>query len=56
MGRRKLEENGIRKIIKSGRSYAVTIPIEMMRELDWRCKQKVVVRKSGKKIIIEDWE
>jgi len=27
-----------------------------MGELGWREKQKVTVRKSGKKVIIEDWK
>lgn len=34
----------------------VTIPIEYIRELKWRERQKVTVRKSGKKLIIEDWK
>jgi len=28
----------------------------MMGQLGWREKQKVTVKKSGKKVIIEDWE
>jgi len=28
----------------------------MMGQLGWREKQKVIVRKSGKKVIIEDWK
>jgi len=27
-----------------------------MGELGWREKQKVTVKKSGKKVIIEDWK
>lgn len=56
MARRKLEDKNTRKILKSGDSYAVTLPIEMVRELKWREKQKIKVRKSGSKIIIEDWK
>jgi len=57
MSRRKLKEKNIRKITKVGRgSFAVTIPIEIIGELGWREKQKVTVRKSGKKVIIEDWK
>lgn len=56
MARRKLGESNIRKIIKLGiQSLVVTIPIEIARALKLREKQKVTVRKSGKKIIIEDW-
>jgi len=57
MPRRKLKEKNIRKITKVGQgSFAVTIPIEIMGELGWREKQKVTVRRSGKKVIIEDWK
>lgn len=53
-----MENKNIRKISKvgGGKSFSVIIPIEMIRELKWREKQKVVFRKSGKKIIIEDWK
>jgi len=47
----------IRKIVKNGRdSYYINIPKELTKELGWKEKQKLVVRRSGKKIIIEDWE
>ena len=56
--RRKLEERNIRKITKmaGGSSYGITLPIEMVRKLGWREKQKVVVKQRGKKLIIQDWE
>lgn len=55
--RRKIGEENIRKITRmgSGASLGITLPIEMMRELGWRERQKVVVKKSGSKLIIEDW-
>ena len=56
MSRRKLGDKNIRKIVKSGDSYAVTLPIEIVREFKWREKQKVVVKKRGKSIIISDWK
>jgi len=47
----------IRKIIKNGRgTYYVSIPKEIMRELHFKERQKMTVRKSGEKIIIEDWK
>ena len=57
MGRRKLSEKNIRKIFRTGRSRTVgiTLPIEIVKKLKWREKQKIVVRRSGKKIILEDW-
>jgi len=56
MSRRKLGDKSTRKIIKSGNSYAVTIPIEVMRTLKWREKQKVVVKQRGKGVSIVDWK
>ncbi len=54
---RKLENQSIRKLTKVGKqSIAVTLPIEIVRELKWREKQKVVVKKYGSKIVIEDWK
>ena len=54
---RKLEEKNIRKITKMGlgRTMGLTLPIEIIEKLGWKEHQKVVVRLSGKKIIIEDW-
>ena len=54
--RRKLEDKNIRKILKNGDSYAVTLPIDLIRELKWKQKQKVVVKKRGKGLTIVDWK
>ena len=56
MGRRKLKDKDIRKILRNGDSYAVTIPIEIMKELKWKEKQKVIVKKWGKGVSIVDWK
>jgi len=58
MARRKLKEKNIRKMTRmgGGRSMGLTLPIEMLRELKWRERQKIKVRKSGSKIILEDWK
>lgn len=57
MARRKLEDRSIRKLNKqTNGSYVVTLPIEVVRELKWKDKQKLVVRRNGKKIVIEDWK
>jgi len=55
MARRKLGDKHIRKIIKNGGSYVITIPIEIMREFKWREKQKVVIKKRGKSFSVSDW-
>tara|TARA_B100001989_G_C24413917_1_gene400487 strand:- start:420 stop:599 length:180 start_codon:yes stop_codon:yes gene_type:complete len=58
MPRRKLEDRNIRKLsrVGGGRSISVTLPIELVKELGWREKQKVVVKKRGQGLIIEDWK
>jgi len=48
---RKLQRTG-----EDGDSYIVTIPKEFIEELGWQKRQKVVVRLSGKTLLIEDWE
>ncbi len=57
MSRRKLKDRNIRKLSKrTNGTYALTLPIELIRELKWRDKQKLVVEKADKKIIIKDWK
>jgi hypothetical protein len=69
MTRRKIEDRNIRKapqgtlsaygihlVFKSGSSCVVTIPLEIIDELKIRKGQKVVVKRVGKRIVIEDWE
>ncbi|MBC8464785.1 MAG: hypothetical protein H8D63_00170 [Parcubacteria group bacterium] len=57
MPRKTLEERNTRKLLKIGNgSIALTLPIEMIRNLKWREKQKVTVRQEGSKLIIEDWK
>jgi bifunctional DNA-binding transcriptional regulator/antitoxin component of YhaV-PrlF toxin-antitoxin module len=57
MGTKKYHERQIRKLTRTGKgSMCVTIPIEDLRELGWREKQKVIVKKVGKKLVITDWE
>ncbi len=58
MAQRPFEERNIRKLTKTGRgrTMSVTLPIELVRELGWKEKQKVVVTKRGEKLVIEDWK
>jgi antitoxin component of MazEF toxin-antitoxin module len=59
MPTRKFGEKNIRKLTRMGRegsSLGMTIPKELVNELGWRERQKVTVKKSGKKLIIEDWK
>ena len=53
---RKREDYNIRKLTKTGRtSLSVTLPIEAIRDLGWREKQKVVVKRVKGGLFIKDW-
>ncbi len=53
---RKTGESNIRKLTKIGKkSIGLTLPIEVVRKLGWKERQKVVVKVKGKTIIIKDW-
>jgi len=56
MATRKLADKNIRKILRNGDSYAVTIPIEIMNELKWKEKQKVIVKKVRGGFMVKDWK
>ena len=54
---RKIQEQNIRKLTKVGKqSIAVTLPIEMVRDLKWKKKQKVVVERVRGGVVIRDWK
>jgi hypothetical protein len=57
MARKKRGDN-VRTLTKvaGGRSLCVTLPITLVREMNWDPKKKVCVRKWGKRLIIEDYE
>jgi bifunctional DNA-binding transcriptional regulator/antitoxin component of YhaV-PrlF toxin-antitoxin module len=47
----------VRKLTKTGEyTYYVTIPKAHIEQLGWKERQKLVVRRSGSKLIIEDWK
>ena len=56
MANRKADERGLRKLKRAGTSsISVTLPIEMVRGLGWREKQKVVVTRVRGGLLIRDW-
>ncbi|MHB8913820.1 MAG: AbrB/MazE/SpoVT family DNA-binding domain-containing protein [Minisyncoccota bacterium] len=59
-GRRKREDENIRSLIRmsNGKSYAVTLPIAVVREFGWEKRQKLELTVDAKKkrITISDWE
>ncbi|MDP3974924.1 MAG: hypothetical protein Q8P88_01395 [Candidatus Jorgensenbacteria bacterium] len=56
MGRRNIDDEEIRNIQKSKRSYYITLPVADVRALGWRERQKVRVVRKGKKLVVADWE
>ena len=59
MPRRKIAEENVRKLTRMGSgggSLGLTIPKELVKELGLRERQKVVVKKSGEKLVVEDWK
>jgi antitoxin component of MazEF toxin-antitoxin module len=58
MARQKIADSNIRKLTRTGggKSIGLTLPIEYVRELGWKDRQKVVVKKQGQKLVIEDWK
>lgn len=57
MARRRLDKRHIRKLTKTGgKSIGLTLPIDLIRKLKWRERQRVVVKLSGRNIIISDWK
>jgi bifunctional DNA-binding transcriptional regulator/antitoxin component of YhaV-PrlF toxin-antitoxin module len=47
----------IRKVTRVGkRSLSIVIPSEIVDELGIRERQKLVLRRSGTKIVVEDWK
>jgi len=53
---RKASEKNTRKLVRMGNiSLGLTIPKDILFELGWKENQKVVVKKRGKGIIVEDW-
>ena len=56
---KKLKDKNIRKLMKMGRgggSMGLTLPIEIIKKLKWRERQKVVVNLRGQTITIKDWK
>lgn len=56
MARSKKEEREVRKLTKVGKkTIAVTIPIEIIRELKWKEKQKVKIKRIRGGFVVRDY-
>jgi antitoxin component of MazEF toxin-antitoxin module len=57
MPTQKLKNRNIRKLTRVGKkSLSVTLPIDLIGQLKWKDKQKVVVKKKGGSLVIRDWK
>ncbi len=57
MANRSYEERAIRSLTRnSAGSYLVSLPIEYIKKLKWKSKQKVVVKLFSDTIVIKDWK
>jgi bifunctional DNA-binding transcriptional regulator/antitoxin component of YhaV-PrlF toxin-antitoxin module len=53
---KKYSNDNVRKITQTGRgSYYVVIPKELMKDLGWRGKQKVVIRRIKGGLSVRDF-
>jgi len=48
----------IRKISTSGHSRAITLPLDFLKKLKWKEKQKISIELdlANKKLVIRDWK
>ena len=57
MPTRKIEKRNIRNLTRvAGKSFGITFPIDLIRALGWRPRQKLTVASKGKKLIVKDWK
>jgi hypothetical protein len=56
MANKRSDEKDIRKLTKIGRgSVGLTLPIELVRELKWRERQRVTVKRVKGGLMIRDY-
>lgn len=57
MGMQRIVNQNVRKITRVGRkSLAVTLPKELVLDLGWKEKQKVIVKRVRGGLLIKDWK
>jgi len=46
-----------RKLTKSGSGvYYLTLPADLVKQLGWRERQKLIIEKTGQTLKIKDWK
>jgi len=57
MANRKSSEQNIRKLTRmGGKSLGLTLPVELVKELKWKEKQRVKVKRVRGGVLIKDWK
>lgn len=57
MARPENDQTGIRKLnLVGGKSYAVSLPIEIIRMIGWQKGDHLQVRRRGSEVVIEKME
>ena len=56
MPNKRHNQRNTRKVIKLGTSFVVSIPVEILKKLGWKEKQKVIVKKIHGGVQIKDWK
>jgi len=57
MAGKKFKDKNTRKLTRMGiGSLGLTLPIELVSELGWKEKQRVVVKKVRGGLLIKDWK
>jgi antitoxin component of MazEF toxin-antitoxin module len=52
----KIIEDTRKLTVSGGKTYCITLPLAMVRELGWRKGQKKTIRIKDRSIVISDWE
>ncbi|KKQ12563.1 MAG: hypothetical protein US30_C0020G0002 [Candidatus Moranbacteria bacterium GW2011_GWF2_36_839] len=53
---KKMKDKNTRKLTRVGkRSLGITLPAEEVRELGWKEKQKLIVKKVRGGFLVKDW-
>ena len=42
--------------VSGGKNYCVILPVEFIRHLGWKERQKLDITLDGKKLVIKDWK
>jgi bifunctional DNA-binding transcriptional regulator/antitoxin component of YhaV-PrlF toxin-antitoxin module len=42
--------------MSAGKSYVIVLPVEFIRHLRWKERQKLDITLDGEKIVIKDWK